>query len=110
MSKSCNNLVKAVQSRCSNILITGPNLKQSIKILLNISKLENIEIDTKTLAAIHNNSNNSFIDSLDILQLYQKIQRVLNFIINIVRIKNFYFILKKLTVIILILLKKLYDF
>ena len=48
LSKSCNNLVEAVQSRCSNILITGPNLKQSIKILLNISKLENIEIDTKT--------------------------------------------------------------
>ena len=110
LSKSCNNLVEAVQSRCSNILITGPNLKQSIKILLNISKLENIEIDTKTLAAIHYNSNNSFIDSLDILQLYQKNPKSIKFYNKYCPYKELLFYIKKADCNYFdIIEKKLYD-
>ena len=72
ISRSQNNLVEAIQSRCQKILIVKPDLKWMIKFLNKISKYEKITVDKKVLAKIAFLSNFSYIDCLDILQLYQK--------------------------------------
>ena len=95
LSEIKNSIVEAVQSRCSSVNIIKPDVTELSKILKYIANKETIKIDKTDLAKICYHSKSSWVNALDILQLYKHNPKSLKLYTKYCPYRELYFYIKK---------------